>query len=162
MQKSTHLERHLTASAYIIEAGRVLLLHHGKLNKWLPPGGHVELNETPSECIKREVLEETGLEIDLILQENLWLKLWNASSIERPYLCLLQQVPAYGTEAAHEHIDMVFIAKPVGGKLFSSVHWFTLNEVDNLREEEEIFSETKTVIHHIYASFCPTDCASYS
>ena len=28
------------------------------------PGGHLEKNETFEECLKREVLEETGIEID--------------------------------------------------------------------------------------------------
>lgn len=30
---------------------------------WSPPGGHLEMGETLIDCAKREVLEETGLEI---------------------------------------------------------------------------------------------------
>jgi 8-oxo-dGTP diphosphatase len=31
---------------------------------WSFPGGHLEWNETPSQCAAREVLEETGLVVD--------------------------------------------------------------------------------------------------
>lgn len=34
---------------------------HGS-ETWAPPGGHLEFGETPDECAKRELLEETGLE----------------------------------------------------------------------------------------------------
>jgi 8-oxo-dGTP pyrophosphatase MutT (NUDIX family) len=143
------VEKHFTATAYIIDQGKVLLLMHPKLKKWLPPGGHIELNETPPECAKRETLEETGLEIELIEQENLWLNFWNASSIERPYLCLLENIPAYGDKPAHQHIDMIYLAKPLRGTLLEGVRWFSLEEVEKMTDEEEIFTETKTTIRHL-------------
>ncbi len=143
------IEKHFTATAYIIDQGKVLLLMHPKLKKWLPPGGHVELNETPPDCAKREAQEETGLEIELIQQENLWLNFWNASSIERPYLCLLENIPAHGDKPAHQHIDMIYLAKPLRGTLLEGVRWFTLDEVEQLTDEEEIFAETKTTIRHL-------------
>ena len=143
------MEKHFTATAYIIDQGKVLLLMHPKLKKWLPPGGHVELNETPPECAKREAQEETGLEIELIQQENLWLNFWNASSFERPYLCLLENIPAYGDKPAHQHIDMIYLAKPLRGTLIEGVHWFSLEDVEKMTDEEEIFAETKTTIRHL-------------
>src|SRR5579864_698838 len=146
------MEKHFTATAYIIDQGKVLLLMHPKLKKWLPPGGHIEENETPPECAKREAQEETGLEIELIEQENLWLNFWNASSIERPYLCLLENIPAHGDKPAHQHIDMIYLAKPLRGTLMEGVRWFSLEEVEKLTDEEEIFAETKTTIRHLLAS----------
>lgn len=38
---------------------------HGS-GTWSPPGGHLEFGETPQECARREVLEETGLTINKI------------------------------------------------------------------------------------------------
>jgi 8-oxo-dGTP pyrophosphatase MutT (NUDIX family) len=143
------MEKHFTATAYIIDQGKVLLLMHPKLKKWLPPGGHVELNETPPECAKREAQEETGLEIELIQQENLWLNFWNASSFERPYLCLLENIPAHGDKPAHQHIDMIYLAKPLRGTLIEGVRWFSLEDVEKMTDEEEIFVETKTAIRHL-------------
>lgn len=142
-------EKHFTSTAYIIDQGKILLLMHPKLKKWLPPGGHLELNETPPECAKRETLEETGLEIELIQQENLWLSFWNASSIERPYLCLLENIPAFGDKPAHHHIDMIYLAKPLRGTLLTGVRWFSLEDVEKMIDEEEIFTETKTTIRHL-------------
>ncbi len=146
------MERHFTATAYIIDQGKILLLIHPKLKKWLPPGGHTEPNETPPECAKREAKEETGLEIALLRQENLWLDFWNASSIERPYLCLLENIPAHGDKPPHQHIDMIFLAKPVGGTLLPHARWFSLEEVEQLIDDDEIFGETKTAIRHLLAS----------
>ena len=146
------MEKHFTATAYIIDQGKVLLLMHPKLKKWLPPGGHIELNETPPECAKREAQEETGLEIELIEQENLWLNFWNASSIERPYLCLLENIPAHGDKPAHQHIDMIYLAKPLRGTLLEGVRWFSLEEVEKMTDEEETFAETKTTIRHLLST----------
>ena len=58
----------LTVAAYIFrrDEQRLLLIHHRKLNKWLPVGGHIEDNETPDDAVRRETREEVGLEIKLL------------------------------------------------------------------------------------------------
>ena len=54
------------------EVGRILLVKHVPerggfwQGKWICPGGKLELGETIEEGIKREVREETQLEIDLV------------------------------------------------------------------------------------------------
>jgi len=48
------------------DAGRVLLVlraHAPEVGRWTIPGGHVEPGETLEQCARREVHEETGLEI---------------------------------------------------------------------------------------------------
>lgn len=145
------MERHFTATAYLIFEQKVLLLLHPKIKKWLPPGGHLEKGETPSEGAKREVLEETGLEVEWILQENLWIDRWNAKSIERPYLCLLENIPKHENTPEHQHIDCIYLGRPIGGKLISSskIRWFSLEEVMELKPDEEIFLETQETISHL-------------
>jgi len=146
------MESHFTATAYVIQHSQVLLLPHPKLKKWLPPGGHVELNETPPECAKRETLEETGLKISFIPQENVWLHFENASSLPRPYLCLLENIPAYQETPAHQHIDMIYLARPIQGKPFDHVKWFSLEEIEKLKNDIEIFEETKITARHLLLS----------
>ena len=54
------------------KAGRILLVKHTPQRggfwqgKWICPGGELELGESIEEGIKREVKEETQLEIDLV------------------------------------------------------------------------------------------------
>ena len=56
-----------TTLCYIERGGQYLMLHRVKkendLNhdKWVGVGGKFEANESPDECLRREVLEETGL-----------------------------------------------------------------------------------------------------
>ena len=45
------------------ELGHVLLSHRRDMDAWNLPGGGVEVEELPTECVIREVREETGLEV---------------------------------------------------------------------------------------------------
>lgn len=57
----------LTTLCYIEKDGCYLMLHRVKKendvnkDKWIGVGGHFEENESPEECLLREVREETGL-----------------------------------------------------------------------------------------------------
>ncbi|OGJ39364.1 MAG: hypothetical protein A3A82_00470 [Candidatus Pacebacteria bacterium RIFCSPLOWO2_01_FULL_47_12] len=52
-----------TAVGMLIHEGKVLLVHHKKLNKWLCPGGHMEAGELPHQAAEREFFEETGVQV---------------------------------------------------------------------------------------------------
>ena len=43
--------------------GRVLAIQWQDDGRWVPPGGVLELAETPAEGVAREVLEETGIKV---------------------------------------------------------------------------------------------------
>ncbi|MCB9493120.1 MAG: NUDIX domain-containing protein [Epsilonproteobacteria bacterium] len=53
-------------AVFIVKDGKVLLgkrLNSHGHETWSPPGGHLENRETIEDCARREVKEETGLEI---------------------------------------------------------------------------------------------------
>ena len=57
----------LSTVCYIEQDGRYLMLHRTKKKKdvnhekWIGVGGKLEAQESPEECVVREVWEETGL-----------------------------------------------------------------------------------------------------
>lgn len=149
------IEKHFTVTTYVIQQKKVLLIFHQKFGKWLPPGGHLEPNETPPEGAIREVLEETGLEVEIISQENIWINRRNSISFHRPYLCLLLHVPPHKDTSAHQHIDLTYLARPTGKGTLHSEHqakWFSLEEVMDLRSDEEIFGDSQQTIQHLLTS----------
>jgi 8-oxo-dGTP diphosphatase len=52
----------------LIEGGKILLVLRGRepfKGQWAVPGGRIEENETAEECARREMKEETGLDIEI-------------------------------------------------------------------------------------------------
>jgi len=63
----------LLVSAYILRGEAFLLLHRRKAPVlWMPPGGHLEVDEDPIRGVLREVGEETALEVDVLAPSNTW------------------------------------------------------------------------------------------
>ena len=96
---------HFTASGFVLspDRGSVLLILHGKLNRWLQPGGHIESADASVEAAaRREIAEETGLEAMTRAGTDL-------ARIDA------HQIPARGIEPEHVHIDLAlgFIAQTV-------------------------------------------------
>ena len=55
---------HHSAGAIVVERGRCLLIRRG--TEWAFPKGHLEEGESAEEAARREVAEETGIEIELL------------------------------------------------------------------------------------------------
>jgi 8-oxo-dGTP pyrophosphatase MutT (NUDIX family) len=142
------MNRHFTATVYVCHEGLVLLHRHAKLGKWLPPGGHMEPDETPPEAARREVKEETGLDIVFLEQENLKINAYNATSFERPFLCLLENIPQTPKQSAHQHMDMIYLATAAKVEQFDQIpkefRWFSFEDLKEI--EGELFPDTIEVL----------------
>lgn len=97
--------RDWAATTFVVWQNRVLLHQHEKLGLWLPPGGHVEANELPDEAARREVLEETGLQVELVGDVAV-----DAAGIQPLVRPRGVQVEHIGEN--HEHIDLIYFARP--------------------------------------------------
>lgn len=139
------MDRHFCSTTYILSSSepRTLLHFHRKLQTWLPPGGHVEENETPFEAAIREITEETGLE-----QEDLTFMINGekprtiddrARILELPHLLLEEFI-----EEGHYHLDWIYFAKIDPRSYESSINgdfrWFTR---DDLLLEKKIFANVR-------------------
>lgn len=105
-----------------------------KLNRWLPPGGHIEPNEIPDAAALREVLEETGVTATLVGQP--------AIDIDLPgqpkQLCPPAGVQVTSIGPGHEHIDLVYFATGEPAEPRNEVGWFGPHEWAPLSLTEEI------------------------
>lgn len=118
--------RDWAVSVFVVWRGRVLLHPHRKLGIWLPPGGHVEPDEIPDEAAVREVLEETGVRVELA--GDFAVDAPGPRQLVRPRGVQLETIAP-----GHEHIDLVYLARPVepyGGEIQGEEEGFTWLELE--------------------------------
>ncbi|HEY8999583.1 MAG TPA: NUDIX domain-containing protein [Candidatus Saccharimonadales bacterium] len=144
-------KRHFAVTGYVVnpERTKLLMIHHNKLNKWLPPGGHLEPNELPHEGALRETLEETGVHARCVSNDDPELGLANVSDtqVPRPFAVLYEVIPASSKDVEHIHIDMLFMLEadddvPINAQLeeVAAVQWRT--RADILRAND-VFDSVK-------------------
>lgn len=84
------MQTHLVAvNAFLIKDNKFLLLKRNDPPLiWGPPGGKLELEEDPIPGLKREVKEETNLEIEVLIPVATWFGEYNNKKILAiDYLC---------------------------------------------------------------------------
>ncbi len=130
----------------------------------MPPGGHIDPNETPEDAARRECKEETGMDVEILGDPQSDLFAGNPQEgrmLKKPIAMLLENIPeskARG-EPAHQHMDFLFIAKPLDESQVlvlaeeegREMRWFTREQVMALDERTEIFSNVKAYIVSVLA-----------
>jgi ADP-ribose pyrophosphatase YjhB (NUDIX family) len=127
--------------ALIIEGDRILLVERGReplKDWWSLPGGVVETGERLEEALRREVREETGLEIEI--------------------LCLVEiheriMLDGAGVPEYH-YVLMDYLCRPAGGTLCaaddaSAAAWVKQSELRSLK----ITEGTPAVIAKAFARY---------
>jgi len=115
-------EGHITASGLVVENGKVLLIFHSHIKRWLQPGGHIDAGETPIDAAIREVYEETGLVCELAAGS------CDPLDID---VHIIPSNPSKGEEE-HLHIDLLYLLKVVkeGAPLEEiEFNWFPFDQV---------------------------------
>ncbi len=103
--------------------GKILLAHNN--NTYQFPGGHKEDDESMDDCIKREIKEETGIDLEVV---------------EKPFLCIdTYDNDYFGT----------------GKKVLNSIYYyrFFTDEVPNFNETKYDELELATDFNLFYLSF---------
>jgi ADP-ribose pyrophosphatase YjhB (NUDIX family) len=103
---------------------------------WTFPGGAVELGETLEDAVRREVLEETGLQVEL-----------------GDVAAVFDRVDRDQAGAVRYHFVVVdYHARPVGGALrpgsdVSDARWFALEDLDHLPMTETAGELARALLH---------------
>jgi len=131
-----------TVTVFIVFEDSVLLVHHPRYNKWIPMGGHIELDEDVDTALFREIKEETGLEVEILSAK---------PSIESPgtkFMYTPNYVDVHEANAPHKHISFIYFAKAhTNNHVLSdehlAIHWVKESDLDgeayNLSESVKFY-----------------------
>ncbi|MFF0761541.1 NUDIX hydrolase [Streptomyces sp. NPDC003737] len=114
--QSTPLHSVSVAGVVVREDGRLLAIRRADNGTWELPGGVLELNETPEAGVAREVLEETGIHVEV------------------------DELTGVYKNTSRGIVALVFRCKPSGGTERTStestaVEWLTPDEVSERMAE---------------------------
>ena len=124
---------HFTASAFVLspDTTKLLLIFHGKLHRWLQPGGHIDAEDADVlAAAQREVLEETGLSQLEIASEGLF-------DLD------IHAIPARKDDPAHLHFDLRFLFRSPTEEIFAAsdahaARWMPLSLVHTLDTDHSV------------------------
>ncbi len=119
-----------TVSVFIVHDGKVLLVNHKKLGKWLPVGGHIEIGEDPEQAAHREVAEECGLQVELCGERPPGEFPGTKALVAPTYL------DVHDIQGDHRHIGMIYFARAASSQVrlaaaeHHAIRWFSEAELE--------------------------------
>lgn len=120
------MDQHLTVAGYLVHDGKVLLIHHRKLDLWLPVGGHIEGSETLDDALKREFLEEVGVKVDMPQLQPI--ESWHVTQLATPFHSNRHSVKD------HDHTCMYYLCTSADpgvriNEELKAYRWFSRDEL---------------------------------
>jgi 8-oxo-dGTP pyrophosphatase MutT (NUDIX family) len=128
-----HEKIDFTVAIFVVHDAKVLLIHHRKLDQWLPLGGHIELDEDPEQAAVRETKEKSGLEVELLGERPPTISYGTRALISPRFLDI------HRITDAHEHIGMIYWARPRNDNLtlapaeHHDIRWCNASDLDKLQ-----------------------------
>jgi 8-oxo-dGTP pyrophosphatase MutT (NUDIX family) len=122
-----------TVAIFVVHECKVLLIHHRKLDAWLPLGGHIELDEDPEQAALREAKEESGFDVELLGERPPTTGPGTRALIAPRFLDI------HRITDTHEHIGMIYWARPKNGTMalaaeeHHDIRWCSATELDTLQ-----------------------------
>lgn len=142
-----------TIAAFIVYQDKVLLVHHKKLDLWLPVGGHIELDEDPDQALFREIQEETGLTASQlrVLSTKPKTQSQRTKPLFTPNFLDIHQITD-----THKHVGMIYFLISNSNEVnlqndeHHDIRWFSESELSSVKPEilPEIFTYAQTAITH--------------
>lgn len=121
--------KHLVSYFAVVDADRILLVDHKNAGLWLPPGGHVEVDEHPRATVARELAEELGFR--------------PSHDIEAPVMVTC--TTTVGLTAGHTDVTLWYVVRTPHSQVlafdaaeFHAVRWFPFSEVPFDRSEPHL------------------------
>jgi 8-oxo-dGTP pyrophosphatase MutT (NUDIX family) len=127
-----HEKIDFTSAIFVVDFNRVLMVHHRKLDKWLPLGGHIELDEDPEQAALREAKEESGLDVELVGERPPTTGPGTRALIAPRFLDI------HRISDTHEHIGLIYFARPKSGETtlaheeHHDIRWCAANDLESL------------------------------
>jgi len=125
----------ITAAGYFVSHGKVILVYHRKLKKWLPPGGHIMKDkagrfiESPEEAALREVREETGFDVEICS------KRYRDYDAADEMLAVPESMHIHPIDKEHDHLGFDYFCRIKGkqteSKKQEKYRWFSEKELEN-------------------------------
>ena len=121
-------DTHLVSYFVLVDQGqnKLLLVDHKKSGLWLPPGGHVELNEHPKGAVEREILEELGIQADFLSHDPVFLTV----------------TKTVGQTAGHTDVSFWYVLRGNASdslkydcEEFHQIQWFSPSEIPYTRTD---------------------------
>lgn len=150
-----------TVTAYIVRMDgrepKVLLHMHRKLGMLLPPGGHIELNETPWAAMAHELEEESGYALDELVIMQPSVRVRELTKVTLHPQPIVMQTHSITSDHFHSDSSYLFVASgEPSGTLHdgesSDLRWMSRQDVADT-PSDILYDNTRETILVVFDEF---------